>query len=88
MVERGEKGKCFVQIVPNRKAEVLLKIICDHVLEGTTIISDSWSSVNHNFVDPVSGAQTNKIEGLWKQSKEKIKQMNGCSLSVASAQYC
>ena len=49
MVERGEKRKCFVQIVPNRKAEVLLKIIYDHVLEGTTIISDSWSSYNNTL---------------------------------------
>ncbi|RNA02274.1 ISXO2-like domain-containing [Brachionus plicatilis] len=95
MVERVEKGKCFVQIVPNRKAEVLLKIIYDHVSEGTTITSDSWSSynkitemknfkhfsVNHkyNFVDPFSGAHTNKIEGLWKQAKDKLKKMNGCS---------
>jgi hypothetical protein len=60
---------------------------------GTTLISDSWSSynkinkfdftsltVNHkyNFVDPDSGAHTNKIEGLWSQFKRKFKGMNGC----------
>ena len=70
-------------------------MIYHHVLEGTTVINNSWSSynkiaemkkfkhftVNHkyNFVDPISGAHTNKIEGLWKQAKEKFKQINGCS---------
>ena len=67
--------------MPNRKAETLLAIIHDTVLEGTTIVHDSWSSynkikdfvlkkykderVNHefNFLDPETGAHTNKIEG-------------------------
>ena len=37
--------------------------------------------VNHkyNFVDPETGAHTNKIEGLWCQFKKKFKEMNGCS---------
>lgn len=95
LVERGTDGKCYVQIVPNRKAKTLLEIIYDRVETGTTIISDSWSSyskikefkslnhltVNHsyNFIDPNTGAHTNKIEGLWRQAKEKFKQMNGCA---------
>lgn len=93
MVERGPNGKCLIQIVPDRKSVTLLQIIYEHVEPETIIISDSWSSyeklkqlnfghlkVNHkyNFIDPTTGAHTNKIEGLWKQAKEAFKQMNGC----------
>ena len=46
MVERQHGGKCFIQIVPNRKAETLLQIIYDQVENGTLIVSDSWSSYN------------------------------------------
>lgn len=36
-------------------------------------------SVNHteNFVDPVTGACTNRVEAMWKRAKAKFKQMNG-----------
>ena len=89
LVEREMNGRCYIETVPDRKAETLLKIIFDRVEEGTTIISDSWSSyeklkdlyfnhfkVNHkyNFLDPITGAHTNKIEGLWKHAKESFKQ--------------
>ena len=75
------------------KAETLIGIINDLVQPGTTIISDSWSSyykinefdftsltLNHkcNFVDPDSGAHTNKIEGLCSEFIRKFKEMNGC----------
>ncbi|RNA23174.1 ISXO2-like domain-containing [Brachionus plicatilis] len=95
LVERGENGKAYVEVVKDRKGATLLKILYDHVEEGTTIISDTWSSynriaklkkfknlsVNHkyHFVDPINGACTNKIEGLWNQAKKKFKEMNGCS---------
>ena len=76
LVERMS-SKCFLIIVPNRKAETLLAIIYDHVEKGSTIISDSRSSynkiaqfkdfshltVNHScqFLDPITGAHTNNI---------------------------
>ena len=44
MVERGENGRCFIAIVPNRKSDTLLKVIYDYIEGGTIIISDSWSS--------------------------------------------
>ena len=92
LVERGQKGRCYIVIVPDRTAATLLKVICELVKSGTTIIHDSWSSynkidkvksfksmsVNHkfNFKDPETGAHTNKIEGLWSQLKRKFKSMN------------
>ena len=69
LVERGQHGRCYLTIVPDRQASTLLAIISDAVKPGTTIIHDSWSldqkikdlgfsdlSVNHsyNFVDPDS----------------------------------
>ncbi|CAF1007143.1 unnamed protein product, partial [Brachionus calyciflorus] len=85
-------GKAYIEVVKDRRATTLLKIIFDNVEEGTTIISDTWSSynritslknfnhitVNHkfNFVGPISGACTNKIEGLWNHAKKKFKEMH------------
>ncbi|CAF0747971.1 unnamed protein product [Brachionus calyciflorus] len=39
-------GRCYLQVVPNRKAETLLAIIYDHVLPGSIVYSDKWSSYN------------------------------------------
>ena len=35
--------------------------------------------VNHseNFVDPVTAAHTNTIEGFWSKVKKKLKRMSG-----------
>lgn len=79
-IERDSK-KTFIIPVQNRSKETLLPIIKDHILPGTTIISDCWKAyecletegfkhlaVNHsiNFVDPVTGANTQQIERLWR----------------------
>ncbi|CAF0771784.1 unnamed protein product [Brachionus calyciflorus] len=91
-------SKCYMVLVPDREALTLLGIIYEKCREGTIIYSDCWSSysklsqlknfhhktVNHsfNFVDPESGACTNKIESLWRSCKAKFKEMNGCTRSM------
>ena len=60
-------------------AAKLLPIICQHIVPGTTILSDVWAAynslgtlgyqhltVNHtyNFVNPINGTCTNHIESV------------------------
>ena len=78
-IERDSK-KCFFRSVEDRTAQTLISIIKENINPGTTIISDCWKAynslseegfkhltVNHsvNFVDPESGAHTNRIESTW-----------------------
>lgn len=86
MVERGS-NKCFMQVVANRSRNTLLPIIRQRILPCTTIMSDCWRAysclgtqgyghmtVNHsvNFVDPVTAAHTNSIEGTWSATKRSL----------------
>ena len=76
----------------NRSAETLVPIIQESILPGTTVFSDEWAAyrtlgalgfehltVNHslNFVDPESGANTQRIESMGVAAKAKLKRMNG-----------
>lgn len=91
MIERGSGRVVFFR-VPNRQRPTIYPIIQRHVLPGTTIYSDDFSTyrtlnqhgfihltVNHseNFVDPHTGVHTNTIEGAWSCVKRKFKAMNG-----------
>ena len=77
----------FLVIVPKCDRDTLIPIIKSRIREGTTIISDGWSSyrtlknegfthliLNHsqNFVDPNTGAHTQNIENLWWQIKRQL----------------
>lgn len=44
-------------------------------------------TVNHsrNFVDPVTGACTNRVEAMWKRAKSKFKEMNGTTEKMVPA---
>ena len=80
----------FLMMVPDRTARTLIPIICQHVLPGTTIISDEWKAyspldimseyehltVNHSetFLDRTTGACTNKIEGVWSHLRRFLPQ--------------
>jgi transposase-like protein len=86
-------GEAYMEIVPDRTAKTLLRIIHQHVLPGSTIYSDKWSSynkirdlnfqhqsVNHtyNFIEPGTLTCTNTIESLWCAAKMRFKDMRGC----------
>lgn len=89
-VERTPEKRIFLVEVPDRTEETLLSIIRTHVLPGSIIITDCFKSyinlqqyythltVNHslNFVDPLTGACTNTIEGTWNALKCKISPRN------------
>ncbi|CAF0966982.1 unnamed protein product [Brachionus calyciflorus] len=74
-------------VVDKRDKATLLPIILQHCKPGTEIVSDEWSSyrclsrngykhftVNHgeNFINPVTGKNTQLIECLWNVAKYKI----------------
>lgn len=86
-VERGS-NKCFIKPVESRGEDVLCKFVRENVLPGTLIVSDCWKgyvnldkwgytheTVNHSqtFKDPVTGAHTNTIEGLWSLIKSEFR---------------
>ena len=79
--------KFFLVPVEDRGKDTLLAVLKDHVLPGTTIMSDCWRAyhclsdhgyvqykVNHsvNFVDPITKAHTNTIERLWRDIKARV----------------
>ena len=72
--------------VENRTKDTLLEIIKRWVRPGSIIMSDGWSAykclqnngfnhlvVNHSneYKDPLTGAHTNTIEGLWMHAKRE-----------------
>lgn len=84
--ERGS-GKFFLAPVKKRDSVTLLPIIRDHVLPGTTIISDCLQAysglqfegyvhqtVDHkqNFVDPEMGVHTQHVDRLWGDLRNHI----------------
>lgn len=86
-IERTEQKKVFLIQVPNRSANILHEIIQRHVRPGSIIHTDLWRgysnlnelgmdhlTVNHSqtFVDPISGACTNTVEGINSGLKRKI----------------
>lgn len=83
MLER-ESGKVVMVPVDKRNRFTLIPIIKRWIRPGTTIISDFWKAynclkyekyqhlkVNHklNFKDPITGANTNRIESSWRAAK-------------------
>lgn len=99
-----ETGECFMFTVPDRTAATLMPIITANILPGTTVISDQWRAynaigtlpglnhltVNHsvNFVDPTTGANTQKIERSWKAAKERNKRHNGTHRHMLDSYMC
>ncbi|KAH7822020.1 putative Uncharacterized transposase-like protein [Monocercomonoides exilis] len=88
-LEGGGAGPRFVKVVPNRKRETLFPIILETIRSGTSIMSDEWKAYStldqynythktvchkRNFEDPVTGACTNTIEGLWGTLRKSFPQ--------------
>ena len=92
-VERTPERKMFLLEVPDRNAETLINIIKTYVKPGSIIITDCFKSyaklnnfyqhltVNHSieYVDSLTGAHTNTIEGTWGAIKYKISPRNRTS---------
>jgi len=82
-----EDGHIFLEQVGRRSAEVLTSVLIKNVEEGSIIFSDSWSGychliehfehyqVNHseNFVNPLDGTNTQKIEATWSILKRLLR---------------
>ena len=71
---------CFLVTVGQRDKDTLLPIIQAHILPGSYVMSHTWKvydclkdegythlTVNHslNFIDPDTGAHTQRIENTW-----------------------
>ena len=81
-VEHEGRG-CFLVPLAARNRATLESIICNWVVEGSIIWTDSWKAYNRlsrcNFqhatvnhkreFKTVDGVHTNKIEGHWRQAK-------------------
>ena len=87
-----ETGDCFMIPVHNRSIDTLEPIISANIYPGTTVILDLWRAYNSigtidmihqrvnkslNFVGPITGANIQSIERMWKSAKERNKRHNG-----------
>lgn len=102
IVEEGTNGRTLVMPVVNRNKETMNRIT-QHFIEPNSIVyTDLWLgyidvqnhgldhlTVNHscNFINPETGANTQKIEGLWRHFRDHFPK-NGVPLrSVMSYIY-
>ena len=58
---------CFLVPVGQRDKDTLLPIIRSHISPGTCVMSDMWKAYDFikDFVDPDTGAYTQRIENTW-----------------------
>lgn len=87
-VEKTAKRRMFLVPVEKRDESTFREVIKKHVAPGSIITSDCWSGynflksdenyiykqVNHSkhFKDPITGTNTNTIEGTWFAVKRTI----------------
>lgn len=79
-------GNMFAKKVVKRDAGTLTTLLLEYVLPGSIIYSDQWRGynlvsdhfehhqVNHseNFVNPIDGTNTQKIESTWRVLKSFV----------------
>ena len=90
-----EKPRIFLVSVPNSQQNTLEEYIQRWVEPGTIIITDCLASYNHldelgyyhftvnhsqNFIDKVTQAHTERIEGLWHWIRKHAMPGSGCHL--------
>lgn len=83
---------CILVPVNQRDQNTLLPIIAHYILPGSRIVSDGWAAyinisslgyehlvVNHSehFVDPDTGAYTQRVENMWMRAKMRNKKECG-----------
>ena len=95
-------GECFLVECPNNKRDhhTLIRLIKQHVLPGTIILTDKWKGnnalsnhgythliVNHRrgFVDPVTRVHTSTCEGMWFHAKKHMRRGHGRTRADSSA---
>jgi transposase-like protein len=101
-----ELGETFFVDVISRTREVLHNIIQEYVHEQSFIFTDEWRgysnlnelgyfhyTVNHskNFINPITGVNTQKIESLWCVVKKSIRRRclsNMIDFSLFFIEYC
>ncbi|KAG0438228.1 hypothetical protein DMUE_3218 [Dictyocoela muelleri] len=86
----------IIEIVPDRKIEIMTNLIRKHVLLATTIITDGYPSYPHAARNPLymhkvvnhyrgfknnAGYLTNNIENLWFLLKYYVKKRLGVKIS-------
>lgn len=96
-VEKTEARKLFIETIQDRSAGTLLEVISRHVLPGSIINTDCWKgylhvedlgmshgTVNHSqfFRDPLTGVNTNTVEGTNNGIKQTIPPRNRNADSV------
>lgn len=79
------QSRIFLELVSDRSSRTLEAVVVKHVNPRTTIITDCFAgynalvshgyrhkTVNHskNFIDPGTGANTQRIENLWSHLRE------------------
>lgn len=103
MIERKSENFRLEVIQNKRSAPELLKLLKENVHVDSTVITDKWKSytklndyfkrhqiVNHstNFIQPETGANTQKIESSWRHLKLKLaKKRDGGDLEMHLKEY-
>lgn len=84
--------RCFAQVIPNKKKETLVPIICNNVVNGATIYTDEHGSYKtlhqmgfyhgtvchkYRFIDQLTGVNTQAVESFHNDLKRFIKCRKG-----------
>ncbi len=98
----SDTNNAFMEPVLDRSRETLFEIIRRRIRPETIIISDCWAAyetlenmgyehltVNHSFhfVDPETGAHTQKVENMWFLAKRRNKQEGGTKRSELTSYF-